>query len=100
MRTFYLGLRPRVSYSTQRPTSAETGRLLLLLLLQDNMNPGLERQIIRGVLILLVFPQALPELEGRHQQTPFGRAALVAPVLEGANAKVTPVLEGVDGQDA
>ena len=34
-------------------------------------------------------------LEGRHLQTPFGRVALVAPVLEGANAKVTPVIEGV-----
>ena len=76
----YLGLRPRVSYSAQRPTSAETGRILLLL--------------------LLVFPQALPGLEGPHQQTPFGRVPLAEPVLEGANAKVTPVLEGVVGQDA
>ena len=59
------------------------------------MSPGLERQIIRRLLILQVFLQALPELEGRHPQTPFGRVALIAPVLEGANVKVTPVLEGV-----
>ena len=37
----------------------------------------------------------MPGLEGCHLQTPFDRVALVAPVLEGANAKVTPVIEGV-----
>ena len=57
----YLGLRPRVSYSAQRPTSAETGQILLLL--------------------LLVFPQALPGLEGGRQQTPFGRVALVGSMV-------------------
>ena len=29
------------------------------------------------LLLLLVFPQALPGLEGGHQQTPFGRVTLV-----------------------
>ena len=37
----------------------------------------------------------MPGLEGRHLQTPFGGVALVAPVIEGANATVTPVVEGV-----
>ena len=37
----------------------------------------------------------MPGLEGRHLQTPFGWVALVAPVLESANAKETPALEGV-----
>ena len=37
----------------------------------------------------------MPGLEGRHLQTPFGRVAHVAPVIEGANATVTPVVEGV-----
>ena len=37
----------------------------------------------------------MPRLEGRHLQIPFERVALVAPVLEGANAKETPVIEGV-----
>ena len=46
------------------------------------MSLGVERQVIGRLLVLQVFPQALPELEGRHLQTPFGRAALVA--LQGA----------------
>ena len=59
------------------------------------MSPGLERQVIGRLLILQVFPQASPWLEGRRLQTPLGRVALVAPVLEDAIVKETPVLEDV-----
>ena len=59
------------------------------------MSPGLERQVTGRLLILQLFPQASPWLEGCCLQTPLGRVALIAPIVESANAKETPVIEGV-----
>ena len=100
---FYLGLRPRVSYSAQQSTSAKTGQLLLLLLLlQDNMSPGLERQVIGRLLVLQVFPQASPELEGHHLQTLLhGLLSLhLFSKVSFDRMLVATVLEDIVGQDA
>ena len=37
----------------------------------------------------------MPGLEGRYLQTPLDKVAVVAPIVESANAKETPVVEGV-----
>ena len=37
----------------------------------------------------------MPGLEGRYLLAPLNRVALIAPIVESANAKETPVVEGV-----